>query len=233
MEESPWRLTNFGVNFDPQRLPTAAQWEAALHELGVDFTFPTGFEPANCESDQVVNVLYDSVHCTFQLGFFLGHFSRNRPNALFQYDGDSLADRLAALLAAGALAVVTDGHIHWQRAKGGTAQGKHAFTILRNDAKRQRDEWIKVPEFKTRRLGDAAAVDIYNVDWMKCPRCGIRFTQHDPRAWDGEKHRQCGQMITPLGNPPTEATSADPDVLSKGAHPSAKRRWWWPWGGGG
>lgn len=40
--------------------------------------------------------------------------------------------------------------------------------------------------------------------WVRCPRCGWRFTVRDGRAWTGRRHLRCGQRINV--EPPSKAT---------------------------
>lgn len=44
---------------------------------------------------------------------------------------------------------------------------------------------------------DCQQIDIF-VDsngWLKCPKCGIRFTIRDRHRWSGRRHLTCGQKL--------------------------------------
>ncbi len=213
------RLVSFVVNLERRFIPTREEWDATLREHGIDLTFADRFDPANYWRERSIAAEYEGVHCTFVLGFsnLTAEDKTDRPEtvgcdccAVFRWDGESIADASAAMLAAGTLALVADGRIHWQRAQGGMARREHAYKLIRSHVTRELDRITKAPEFKARRVGDAAEVLTYNGDWLKCPRCFRAFSQSDPRAWDGEKHRCCGQKIV--------------------ARRQTRSRRWWPLG---
>src|SRR5215510_11245510 len=42
---------------------------------------------------------------------------------------------------------------------------------------------------------DVLSVTADEEGWVRCPRCDIRFTARDRRAWTGRRHRRCGQRL--------------------------------------
>lgn len=36
---------------------------------------------------------------------------------------------------------------------------------------------------------------IYQENWVKCPKCGGRFSLNNISSWSGERHRKCGQRL--------------------------------------
>lgn len=209
-------MVNVTVWFNATRLPSRAQWEVAATEQGVPIRFAESFEPAThpmCGRGQVdhpegvVVVSLGDAPCRFQLDLYENadrEFPGERDraavagcdrSAAFRWSESSLADALAAQIAAGALAVATDGMVPWPRAKGGWCRGAQAFGTLRRAAYREVEKVLGPGFAPTNPFGPAVEVTPLDTGWLQCPRCERRFSPQSERNWDGDKHLTCGQVM--------------------------------------
>ena len=225
------------VNFERNRLPSRDSWEATLRQKSIDLTFPAEFDP-HVHKEGPVTVILDGVCCRFDFALSGRPPAVDLPgdeelalpeeggcncSAAFRWDEACLPDDAAALSAAAGLALITDGKVAWSGTKTGYTQGANAFRTIRNQVTRRIKSGKTAAGFEDRRWGDAAEAAVYADGWLQCPRCGRRFSMGDEVAWDGEKHRGCGQKLTPVGSPQRATTSNSP------ADPGRGRRWRWPW----
>lgn len=81
--------------------------------------------------------------------------------------------------------------------------GKQLRTPLAKQCRHCRRDWHDPAQLKflgggpkSAALDAPVAVIPYQPDWVRCSRCGKRFSIRSASSWDGERHVTCGQRLT-------------------------------------
>lgn len=134
----------------------------------------------------------------YMRNFYNRDFFKNcNSSAAFRYDTLDAVDSIGAQLAAAILLLATSGSILWPRAKKGYYTGEEAYKALSRAALRE-GKARAGPSYsftKKNLFGPVLETNIIDGEWIICPRCNEKFNISWPTIWDGEKHRNCGQML--------------------------------------
>lgn len=213
-------MVTLTVYYNSESTPEQRHWDETVSKrklpIGVlDLSqFPTGEATEIINEGSEVSMRVGEVTCKFQLR--IRKFSTNTSSieeefdplqdcdrsATFCWNEHNSANALVAQLTSAVLAICTDGCVCWQTRTKGWRQGVEAFQLIRRAAYRDFERNSKIKVDRSNPFGPRLNASIYKSSWVKCPRCGFRFTLTDENAWDNEKHIRCGQLLHPEHSDP-------------------------------